>query len=215
MRSALLIVASLALCLGGCKRHPPSVEYTQAFAKHSALTLREGDRAVLLPEMDEVVALLDKVDPECPDAARAIALKVSIADARTKLAQLPQLAVAAAAPPPPPPGSPFPAGPATGGRGVEAAAPVDAGPPPAHVAVGSIWNDVYQANATCLEQHGSVVLDGALSGSAMGWTVKDYSHCKTALPELVGSLALVRDGKVVALGPLKDLTRKAADGGTP
>lgn len=211
----LLIVALVALVsTSACRRPGPSPQYTEAYSRFSRLVDGVGDAAYATQEMDQIVSLLAQVDPKSTDGADAIALQERIKRERARIAEE---KASAAVPRPvavgPPPSSPA-APPSFGqGQGVPAAA-ADAGPK-ARVALGADWAQATQGQALCLDQRGSIQLQGAQKGTATGWVLKDYSHCRDALPELVGHIALVRDGKVVHLAPASALQseRRLPDGG--
>jgi hypothetical protein len=86
MRRLAIVVSSL-LVLAACSKPKPSTDYVDAQAKWDSLTTRMGDDAYANPEMDQVVAQLDRVPATSSDAAAAQALKAKIAGERTRIAE--------------------------------------------------------------------------------------------------------------------------------
>jgi hypothetical protein len=103
MRRFVFFVMLVAAAFSGCrKKH--SMEFGLYKADYTALIDRQGDDAYLTPQMDEVVAHLNSVNPDTVEAADAQVLVSKIASEKTRVlaereAKAKAVAEAGAAPP--------------------------------------------------------------------------------------------------------------------
>jgi hypothetical protein len=207
MRQRLAVPVALAAALA-CQKTPgpPSAEYAQARTRHLALVARFADDADARPEMDEVLALLERVPAESVDAPAAQELASRIADGRRRLAAEQaerERRIAAAGP-----AQWAPSG------GVPAAGGAPPGEQRPAIALGMKLEDFRAAHGECFEPGSPIQIeipegDGGLAarpGEAFG--LKGDPACREKYPGQVGRVAIFSQGALVALRPAGELKEK-------
>lgn len=211
MRTAL----ALALALCACQKPQPSPEYRQARDRHYEIIASYPLEAYARPEMDEVLALLDRVPKDSLDAEAATSLRETIvgerraiAEERARRAKLVETAGPAATWAP---GGGGGGGGGEGGEGGTAAeggepppggageAPAGAARPPSQLAPGTPLADFQKAQGACFEAK-ALARIGQREGKPLegeAWGLKDDAGCRKAHPAEVGRLALFADGKLI------------------
>jgi hypothetical protein len=198
---------SAALCLlllasAACRNNDPDPSYQQALAIYQQLYATQLDDAYGDPRMDEVVALLKKVNPRSIDAERAQAMLRNIQRGREELAKeradREKMAAAAAR------------SLATAQMNLDpskflAAREPDAGQPLDPFGPGASVADLNKQNGGCLVDNEPFKEQGTgVAGTVYRVAASDV--CRGKLPGLSGQIVLVVDGKIY---------RRLADPGPP
>ncbi len=211
MRTAL----ALALALCACQKPRPSPEYRQARDRHYEIIASYPLEAYARPEMDEVLALLDRVPKDSLDAEAATSLREKIVDERRAIAEeqarrakLVESAGPSAA------WAPVGGGVGGGGMGAGSGSTAEGGEPPpegaggapaaptrprSQLAPGTPLADFQKAQGECFEAKAPARI-GQREGKPLegeAWGLKDEAACRKAHPDEVGRLALFADGKLV------------------
>lgn len=212
MKRLLLSGAVVALCvLAGCRKPGPSPQYAEAQGSYDIAIARMGDDAFFDPEMERIKTLLSQVSPKSTDvaAAQALRAKIDTETARAKKEREDRAAGAAAmnrplrVDVPPLPVEPAPQ-PAAAPPPVNVDPVVDAGEGGPSFAAGAPFQPVQAKFGTCLQQNGELRIqgDGPRGGVVTRYDLKDLQGCINSLPQLKGSMLLVRDGKIVQISPV-------------
>ena len=193
----LLLLASAA-----CRNSDPDPSFQQASAIYQQLYATQLDDAYADPRMDEVVALLGKVNPRSIDAERAQAMLRTIQKGRVELAkeraEREKMAAAAAQ------------SLATVQVNLDpskmlAASEPDAGQPLDPFGPGASVADLNKQNGGCLVDNEPFKEQGTgVAGTV--YRVAPSDVCRGKLPGLSGQIVLVVDGKIY---------RRTADPGPP
>lgn len=211
MRTAL----GLALALCACQKPQPSPEYRRARDRHYEIIASYPLEAYARPEMDEVLALLDRVPTDSLDAEVATSLREQIVAERRAIAEE-QARRAKLVESAGPSVAWAPAGGGAGGGGMGAgsgstaeggepppegavAAPAAPSRPPSKLAPGTPLADFQKAQGECFEAKAPARI-GQREGKPLegeAWGLKDDAACRKAHPDEVGRLALFADGKLV------------------
>ncbi len=204
---AMRIALALALAAAACQRPQPSPEYQEARELHAALVARAPLDASTRPEMDQVLALLERVPPGSADAEPAAALRRRILDERRAAAEeqarRARLVDQAGAPTPDVGGGAVPGGTAAPPAG---AGPATAAPPPSALAAGTTLEEFQRAHGDCFEPKAAARI-GQRQGAPLdgvAWGLRDDEACRRGNPAEVGRLVLF------AGGTLREV-REAAD----
>jgi hypothetical protein len=195
---ALLLAGVLSACNRPGK---PSPEYAQAREAWTALLKDHLDDAYVQPGVDEVLALLARVDPKSVDAPFAAELRRDIETGRAaarereeSLAEQLAEAERALRPPAPPPSEePEPAGGSEAAPAVAAAAP-DAGAEDAQPEDGMEATEFLQKFSRCFEYRNDSLVGGLAGGKVYG--LKNLSICRDLHPGFISNSVLVFDGKI-------------------
>jgi len=192
MRTAHAFALAAALALAACPRPQPSPEYQQARERLQAATARSPLDPYGQPEMDEILALLERVPRDSLDAEAAQALRRRILEERQlqaeQAARRKELLEAAERPTPAP--APLPAG---GGPALSAAAAPEAGPVPG-LAVGTALSTFQASHGDCFERRGPARVGDR---PADAWALRDDPACAQAHPGAAGRLVLFAEGKLL------------------
>lgn len=214
----------LALVLAegaGCKKEaPPSPEYAQAQALFATVYGQLLDDAFVDPRMDEVEALLKKVDPASFDFVAAQALEKRIKDARSQLEAenaKRKAAIAEGLKPTPAVGG----GPTGGGSeplfAEEAQAVPDAGAPGQPVP-GMLISEFTGKFSRCFYQADKIEVFGR--GPRDTWELKDLGVCRDLHPGFEHQIVIGEEGKILQITPrsavrIFRLDAGFRDGGSP
>ena len=180
------------LALAGCRRTTgPDENYQQAAALYSRLYATELDDAYGDARMDEVVAMLRKVDPHSIDAPQAEGLLGTIERGRQALAKeraerekATQGLQAATVPTT-----------SIDPSAILAANEPDAGPPEDPFAPGAPVAELNKQSGGCLVDNEPFNEQGTgMSGTV--YRVAPSDTCRSKLPGLVGQVVLVVNGKI-------------------
>ncbi len=200
-----LLVAALAASTA-CQRTPgpPSPEYAEARARHLALVTRFADDADAQPEMDQVLALLERVPADSVDAPAARELASRIAEGRQRLAaeQAERARRIAAA-------GPAQWAPAAGAPGAGGSTAPQA--ESALIAPGMKLEEFRSAHGDCFEPGSAIQIEiqGADGGTATRpgevWALKGDPACQERYPGQVGQVVVFSQGALLALRPAGDL----------
>ena len=187
-----VLVASLALALAACRRQKgPDENFHAARELYQQLYAAQLDDAYGDPRMDEVVALLQKVDPRSVDAPQAQAMLGAIAHGKEQLAteraareKLANETVKAIAPP----------------AGIDpdrilAALQRDAGPPRDPYGRGADLAALNSQNGGCLAENESFTEQGTRVAGSI-YRLGESDECRRRLPGFVGQAVLVVGGKI-------------------
>jgi len=189
-RSAAICLLSLAFA--ACRNNDPDPNYQQAAAIYQQLYATQLDDAYGDPRMDEVVALLGKVNPRSIDAERAQAMLRNIQRGREELAkeraEREKMAAAAAQ------------SLATVQTNIDpsrilAAQEVDAGQPLDPFGPGASVAELNKQNGGCLVDNEPFTETGTgVAGTV--YRVAPSETCRSKLPGLNGQIVLVVNGKI-------------------
>jgi hypothetical protein len=193
-------LSGVVFVLVACSGAGPSAEYAAAREKHAALVAAHPGDAASRPELDEVLALLDRVPETSPDARSARELrerliaerKASVEQASTRTALVQRAGEAPAWPPETSIGRP------------------EARPP---IAVGMRFDDFRAQHGECFEREaGEFRLAGADGNDrpVESWAVSAAADCRARYAAQLESRVLVADGAVVALRRASDATTTTA-----
>lgn len=206
MRARLALLAAALAAAPACQRTPgpPSPEYAEARTRHVALVARFADDADAQPEMDQVLALLERVPEDSVDAPAARDLATRIAEGRKRLAaeraeRERRIAAAGPAPWAPSGGVPGAAG---------SAAPQEERPA---ISLGMKLEEFKAAHGECFEAGSPLQIEtpGADGGMTARpgevWALKGDPACQERYPGQVGQVAIFSGGALLALRPASDL----------
>jgi len=205
MRTRIALLAAVAVA-SACQRAPgpPSPEYAEARARHLALLARFAEDADARPEMEGVLALLERVPADSADAAAARELASRIAEGRKRLAaeQAERERRIAAA------------GPATWAPSAGVPGAAGAGAPqeerPA-VVLGMKLEEFRAAHGECFELGSAIRIEtpepdgGTSARQGEAWGLKADPACRERYPGQVGQVAVFSQGSLLALRPAGDL----------
>jgi hypothetical protein len=206
MANRLLVLACLLLS-SACRRSsgPPSPEFEEAQRRRLELVSRHADDADGRPEMEAVLALLERVAPDSADAPLAAETRARIVEGRKRLAEAQarrDRSLAAAAP-----GSwSF-----SEGRAGEGAGGIAAGPPP--LAPGLKLAAFEEAYGDCFEMRTPVEVqtpgpDGGIQGQdGEAWGLKGSPDCRERHPDRADQVVLFVREALVAVRPASELKR--------
>jgi hypothetical protein len=185
-------ICLLTLAFVGCRRPSPDPNYQQAFAAYQQLYATQLDDAYGDPRMDQVVALLHKVDVRSADAQPAQALLGTIQRGREELAkqreEREKMAAAAAQ-------SAASAVVNIDPSQVLAAMARDAGPGQDPFGPGASVADLNAQSGGCLQDNEPFNEQGTgVSGTV--YRVAPSDACRNKVPGLVGQIVLVVNGKI-------------------
>lgn len=213
-RAAICLVAILAAA--GCQqKRGPDENYQKASHLYQALYASELDDAYGDPKMDEVVALLGKVDAHSIDADAAEAMKGSIQRGRDELAKqraarekMAAAAQAAAAAPVA----------AIDTDKILAAYAVDAGPAQDPYGAGALVSEINAQTGGCLSSYEPFNERGTNVNGVI-YRLVPGAGCAGKLPGFVGQAVLVVNGKIYRRmedpnPPAPPAPAAAADAGT-
>jgi hypothetical protein len=185
-------ICLLTLALAACRRTSgPDENYQQAAASYQQLYATELDDAYGDPRMDEVVALLGKVNPRSVDAEQAQALLGTIQRGREALAReraerekMGAIAAQSAAP-------------AGGNIDVSRFAPEepDAGQVQDPFGSGASLAELNKQSGGCLVESEPFNEQGTGVGGTV-YRVAPSDACHSKLPGMVGQVVLVVNGKI-------------------
>ncbi len=202
-RMLVTLFLGCSLAAFACKKSPgpPSPDWEQARSLHVALVARHADDAYGRPEMDDVLALLERVAPDSVDAPEAAALKVRILEQRKRLAaekaERDRMLSAAG------PGSWSPSAPSGGGL-AEGALPAK----PALVP-GLALDAFREAHGDCFDPQAPLRIErsdgGLLAEKGDAFRLKGDPACKERYAELADKMVLFTDGKLLAVRPASDV----------
>ncbi len=201
-----LAFATLAIGLGACHRAAPdSPEYQDAFDLYTKIYAAKLDDAYGDPRMQQVSALLDKVDPASSRAAEAKDLKAKVdqgfADFKKR-----QDAVAADQK-----AAETPAKWPTSQGGEAPAAPPTPPPTPTNgPSLGMTRDEFLSKYGDCFALKG-LYQQAAKQGEA--YVVKP--GCNAKYPALANSLVVLLDSRVSLLIPMSQVSTVVQDAGTP
>lgn len=189
-RCAALCILTLAFA--ACRRSSgPDENYQQAAANYQQLYATELDDAYGDPRMDEVVALLRKVNSRSDDADAAQALLGTIERGRAALAkeraEREKMAAAAAQ-------SAAPAVNIDPSRFAQPEEP-DAGPPQDPYGAGASVAELNKQSGGCLVENEPFSEQGTGVGGTV-YRVAPSETCRSKLPGMVGQVVLVVNGKI-------------------
>lgn len=207
------LMLALALCMPtlACKKPaaPPSQEYAKARSIWLDLLREKRDKAYLAPEVDEVISLLQAVDPKSLDATSAQGLLEEIVkgktEARSAQASLEEQVELAKR-----------AGQAKPSDVVFRNLPVDAGSGAAGAAsdagvtvptLGMSQSDFLSQFGSCFEFRTQAAVAGQFGGQVYG--LKDLLGCRQDFRAFVDSSVVLFDGRVAAIKSNSDLTPSA------
>ena len=191
-RAALILFAVLAAA--SCRRatNRPDANYQQASRLYQQLYVTQLDDAYGDPKMDEVVSLLQKVDPDSLDAEAAAAMIGAIQHGREELAKSRAAraknfaAAQAAAVAPPVNIDP---------RQILAANVPDAGPTQDPFGPGALVADINSANGGCLSSYEPFTEQGTnVTGTV--YRLVAGPTCAARLPGFAGQAVLVVSGRI-------------------
>jgi hypothetical protein len=189
-RAAFLLFAILAA--SGCRRAGPDANFQKALGLYQQLYATQLDDAYGDPQMDEVVALLKKVDSRSLDAQPATTLLGTIERGREALAadraRREKMAAAAGATVTTPSGNIDPVA-------FLAANQHDAGPAQDPYGPGATVSEINAATGGCLSGYEPFTEKGT-STSGIVYRVVPTSACADKLPGYVGQAVLVINGRV-------------------
>ncbi|MCA1828495.1 MAG: hypothetical protein ABR567_04605 [Myxococcales bacterium] len=209
----------VCLALFACRRAPagPDPYYEQASKLYQQLYASQLDDAYGDPQMDRVVALLNKVDSSSADADAAKAMLGAIQSGREQLAkqraEREKMAAAAAA------------SVATATVNIDpstvlaaSAASVDAGPPQDPYGSGALVSDINAQSGGCLTDYEPFTEQGTgVTGTI--YRVVATQNCAGKLPGFVGQAVLVVNGRIYRRmadpNPPKPPEPAARDAGPP
>ena len=179
------------VALAGCRNRGPDENYQQAAAIYQQLYATELDDAYVDPKMDEVVALLRKVNSHSSDAHAAEMMLGTIQRGREQLAkeraEREKLSAAQ--------------GPVVPAPNIDPAAilaanePPDAGHPEDPFAPGASIADLNKQAGGCLVDNEPFAEQGTGVGGTV-YRVAPSDSCRSKLPGLVGQVVLVVNGKI-------------------
>ncbi len=208
-RILVTLLLGCSLAAFACRKSPgpPSADWERARSLHVELVARYADDAYVRPQMDEVLALLDRVPPDSVDAPEADALKARILEERKRLAGQEaerERRLAAAGP-----GAWSPPA-ESGGSPAEAAVPAKR-----PLAPGLALDAFREAYGDCFEPRTQLRIEapdgGILTEKGEAFGLKPDPACKERYSELADQLVLFADGKLVAVRPasaLKTITKE-------
>ena len=201
------LATSVFAVLLACSRPQPSADYERARQLWTSLVQTRGEVAAEDPRADEVLALLDLVPKENPDAPAAAELRGRIEGERKshveELARRQKLVAGAGEAPGMPAGSGAAAaeGPAEPGP---TAAPVPA------LALGMKLDEFRASFGDCFDSKGPVQLsspDGGSPRAGQMWVMKDEEGCRGKYPQFAGQAALFADGALAGVSPAASAKR--------
>jgi hypothetical protein len=205
-------ICFLSLAFAGCRRTTgPDENYQQASAIYQQLYATQLDDAYGDPKMDEVVALLGKVDPRSVDAHAAGSMLGAIQRGREELAkqhaERERMAAAAR--------SAAPVVDIDPSKFLAATAP-EAGPPQDPFGPGASVAELNTQTGGCLVDNEPFNEQGTGVGGTV-YRVAPSDGCRSKLPGLVGQVVLVVNGKVYrrTADPRPPPPPPAADAGVP
>ena len=191
-RIAIVCVVVLA----ACRRGPsgPDDNYEQASRLYQRLYASQLDDAYGDPQMDQVVALLNKVDPNSVDAPAAQTMLHAITNGRAELAKQraarEKMAAAAAAS-----ANAAMAAPSIDPAAYLAASAPDAGPPQDPFGAGALVSDINAQTGGCLTDYEPFNENGTgVTGTIYRVVASD--SCTGKLPGFVGQAVLVVNGRI-------------------
>lgn len=205
MRNRLVVLACLLLS-SACRRSsgPPSPEFEEAQRRRVDLVSRYADDADGRPEMESVLALLDRVAPDSADAPLAAEMKARILEGR-KLAEAQarrEQAVAAAGPA----SFSFAEGGTGGGAGGSAADRPS-------LALGLKIAAFREAYGDCFEMRTPVEVQmptadgGTQAREGEAWGLKESPECRERHPDRANQVVLFVRETLVATRLASDLKR--------
>jgi hypothetical protein len=200
VRQKALLVAALALALACTRSAPkPDANYERASGLYQQLFAAQLDDAYGDPKMNEVEALLKKVDPASADAASAQTMLGAIQHGREELAKQraarDRVTAAAAAPVKMPNIDPV--------KVLAASAP-DAGTPPDAYGPGASITELNSATGGCLVADEPFTETGT-GKSGTVYRLSSAPLCAQSLPGFVGQAVLVTDGRLYRRMPASSL----------
>jgi hypothetical protein len=210
----LRYLLTLALCLGliaGChKSGKPSPDYQKARTLWLDLLRDKMGKAYSDPGAQEVIGLLERVDPSSMDARVAADLKAEIQKGRAEAlasdeAVRQQVAQAQNAV-----NNPTFTGTGTGYRFAVAAEgdggtgeTGDAGPRgPEQPKIGMSADEFERKFSRCFESRADAAFNGQLGGRI--WAMRDLVVCRELYPSLIDSAIVIFEGKVVSILPMAE-----------
>jgi hypothetical protein len=181
-------IAALALAaLLACSKPAPSPDYAAARRLHADLLAAHPSDAATRPEMDEVVARLDRVPADSADASAAAELRARIEAERAAAAQ--DAARRAA----------LVAGVQPGG-----VRPPDA--PPLRIAPGLSLAELRAGEGACFESRGTVeMIEGEQKQPAEALRLVESPDCAERHPAQVGKVLLFAGDRLAAIRPAEDV----------
>lgn len=187
-------VAALSLALAACTRSAPKPDanYDKAQRLYQQLFATQLDDAYGDPQMEQVVALLRKVDPASADGPSAKTMLGAIQSGRETLAKqrADREAMAAAA------GQGIRAVALNPDKILAASAPaVDAGPPADPFGAGASLAELNASSGGCLVGQEPFTERGTGKTGTV-YRLSGSPACARAMPGFVGQAVLVSDGKV-------------------
>ena len=186
-RAALLA----ALALFACRRQTgPDPNYEKAAALYQQLYAAQLDDAYGDPQMDEVAALLRKVDSRSIDAPAAQTMLNAIQHGKETLAQqrAEREKLAAAVKPPEPIVN-------LDAEKILAASAPDAGPPPDPYGAGASIAEINAKSGGCLTENEPFAERGT-NVAGIVYRLADSQTCRERLPGFAGQAVLVIGGKI-------------------
>jgi len=204
MRTRIALLVALAAA-SACRKAPgpPSPEYAEARARHVALVAQFADDADARPEMDQVLALLERVPADSVDAESARELATRIAEGRKRLAAEQaerERRIAAAGP-----AQWAPSGgvPGAGGAALQEERPA--------IALGMKLDEFRAAHGECFEPGSPIQIEtpepdgGTAARQGEAWSLKGDPACREKYPGQVGQVVVFSQGSLLALRPAGDL----------
>jgi hypothetical protein len=205
VRQKRLVVAVLALAFACTRSAPkPDANYERASQLYQQLFAAQLDDAYGDPKMNEVEALLKKVDPASSDAASAQAMLGAIQHGREELAKdraaRDRVTAAAAKPVKMPNIDPDKILAASAAR----AGAADAGPPSDAYGPGASITEINSATGGCLVAEEPFQETGT-GKSGTVYRLSSAPLCAQSLPGFVGQAVLVSDGRLYRRLPASSL----------
>ena len=200
LNRTLLLLALLG-AVAGCRKPLPSPDFIEASGAYTDLVAVRGDDSYTAPEMDAIVTQLGRVPEKSKDFTAARSLLDTISKERVRIAAVKAAALAVLnAPVPPPNFPPLPVAPPEPTAPPAPPAPAD----PFAVVVGADWPTLEKKFVGCMVSRGSITLtnpDGGGARDTEGFELSESPDCRTRVPALATSLAIVQNGKIVLLAP--------------
>jgi hypothetical protein len=186
----------------------PDENFANARELYEQLYVTQLDEAYGDPKMDEVVALLGKVNKRSVDAPSAQALlhaiehgREDLAKARAEREQLQQAAAEVAATP-------------SDIDPTHVLGRADAGPPPDPFGPGALIADINKDSGGCLVAS-EQFRENVTNKSGTLYRLSGNAACKDKLPGFVGQVVMVAEGKVYRRVSESEVPRPPASTGTP
>lgn len=203
MRNLLLLSLACGLCLTGCpKSRKSSPEYQKArVAWLDLLKEKRLSEAYLAPEVDDVLQLLERVDPASLDGKAAQALKEELQKGRAEASAAEQateaeIARALQPTPPPPSTGPSPSTPPAAQPAAPAEPAPDAGATLGEPTPGMTEREFEERFGRCFEPVRDATIEGI---PAKVWSLVDLSKCRANFPSFQSRSVVIANGKVESI----------------